>query len=51
MARDFAEFRLGSWVLTLDLLGTAVQMSEVDWFPLLAALLHTVDLSESQYLR
>jgi hypothetical protein len=50
MARDFGEFRLGSWVLTLDLLGTAVQMSEVDWFTSLNALLHTVDVSVHEAL-
>jgi hypothetical protein len=50
MARDFGEFRLGSWVLTLDLLGTAVQMSEDDWFTSLNALLHTVDVSVHEAL-
>lgn len=50
MARDLGEFRLGSWVLTLDLLGTAVLMSEVDWFTSLNTLLHTVDVSVHEAL-
>lgn len=48
MVRDLGDFQIGKWVLTLDLLGTAVQMTESNWFKPLNELLHTISSSVNE---
>ncbi len=46
--RDLDDLKIGTWILTADLLGTAVQMSEIVWIEALKNILDSI--MESVYL-
>jgi hypothetical protein len=50
MIRRLGDFRIGDWVLTLDLLGTKYQMSEANWLSSLNDLLYAISLSVKEAL-
>ena len=50
MARDLSDFHVGTWVLTLDLLGTSVQMGLNNWVEALNRLLDAISISVREVL-